>query len=286
MSKKEGKQILSLDFDTMKYTPIKKSRFDTIRVGKSIKNLRKRLEAITFLDDKASKFLWECNTPILTYTAEMIPEIADSIIEIDNTMKWGFTREIGIFEAWDAIGVEKSVERMKIENRKIPEWVEEMLASGRKSFYETVDGKMTYWCPLKKEALEHKPNKKILNLNLYKNSKHTLKRDWSASLYDIGDNVLNVEFHSILQPRLNPIDSSYIEMINHALDLIDEGKYNALVLGHQGPNFSAGANLNLFLDLTYNQQWEALDFAVRTFQETTQRIRFSKYCFAVDNLRQ
>ena len=92
----------------------------------------------------------------------------------------------------------------------------------------------------------------------------------------MGDSILNVEFHSILQPRLNPIDSSYVEMVNHALDLIDEGKYKALVLGHQGPNFSAGANLNLFLDLTHNQQWEALDFAVNTFQKMTQRIRFSK----------
>ena len=92
----------------------------------------------------------------------------------------------------------------------------------------------------------------------------------------MGDGILNVEFHSILQPRLNPIDSSYVEMVNHALDLIDEGKYKALVLGHEGPNFSAGANLNLFLDLTHNQQWEALDFAVNTFQKMTQRIRFSK----------
>ena len=125
--KKEGKQILSLDFDTLEYTPTKKSRFDTIRVGKGIKNLKKRLEAITFLDDKGAKFLWECNAPMLTYTAEMIPEIADSIIEIDNTMKWGFTRQIGIFESWDAIGVERSVDRMKAENRKVPTWVEEML---------------------------------------------------------------------------------------------------------------------------------------------------------------
>jgi len=175
--KKEGKQILSLDFDTMEYTPTKKSIFDTLRVGKGIKDLRTRLQAITFLDDKAAKFLWECNAPMLIYTAEMIPEIADSIIEIDNTMKWGFTRQIGIFESWDAIGVERSVEKMKTENRKVPAWVEEMLSSGRKSFYETKDGRMTYWCPLKKEAIEYKPSEKTLNLNLYKNSKHTLKRD-------------------------------------------------------------------------------------------------------------
>ena len=90
---------------------------------------------------------------MFTYSAELIPEIADSIIEIDNAMKWGFARDIGIFDAWDAIGVEKSVNKMKEENRKVPSWVEEMLASGRKSFYEIIDGKLTYYCPVKKKVL-------------------------------------------------------------------------------------------------------------------------------------
>ena len=117
--KKEGKEILSLDFDTMEYSPTKKRMFDTIRVGKPIKDLKKRLAAITYLDDVGAKFLWEVNAPMFSYTAELIPEIADSIIEIDNAMRWGFARDIGIFDAWDAIGVEKSVNKMKEENRKV-----------------------------------------------------------------------------------------------------------------------------------------------------------------------
>ena len=120
--KKEGKEILSLDFDTMEYSPTKKRFFDTIRVGRPIKDLKKRLSAITYLDDVGAKFLWEVNAPMFTYSAELIPEIADSIIEIDNAMKWGFARDIGIFDAWDAIGVQKSVNRMKEENRKVPSW--------------------------------------------------------------------------------------------------------------------------------------------------------------------
>jgi 3-hydroxyacyl-CoA dehydrogenase len=275
--KKEGKQILSLDFDTLEYTPTKKSRFDTIRVGKGIKNLKKRLEAITFLDDKGAKFLWECNAPMLTYTAEMIPEIADNIIEIDNTMKWGFTRQIGIFESWDAIGVERSVDRMKAENRKVPTWVEEMLDSGRKSFYETKNGKMTYWCPLKKKALEYKPNKKTLNLNLYKNSKHTLKRDWSASIHDIGDGVLNVEFHSIFVPQMNPIDRSMVEIMSHAMDLLDTGKYKGLVVGHQGDNWSAGANVNDFKIAIDSGNLHLMEIGTKQMQDLTQRIRHSKH---------
>ena len=275
--KKEGKQILSLDFDTMEYTPTKKSIFDTLRVGKGIKDLRTRLQAITFLDDKASKFLWECNAPMLIYTAEMIPEIADNIIEIDNTMKWGFTRQIGIFESWDAIGVERSVEKMKTENRKVPAWVEEMLSSGRKSFYETKDGRMTYWCPLKKEAIEHQPSEKTLNLNLYKNSKHTLKRDWSASIHDIGDGVLNVEFHSIFVPQMNPIDRSMVEVMSHAMDLLDSGKYKGLVVGHQGNNWSAGANVNDFKVAIDSGNLNLMELGTKQMQDLTQRIRHSKH---------
>ncbi len=275
--KKEGKQILSLDFDTMEYTPTKKSIFDTLRVGKGIKDLRTRLQAITFLDDKAAKFLWECNAPMLIYTAEMIPEIADNIIEIDNTMKWGFTRQIGIFESWDAIGVERSVEKMKSENRKVPVWVQEMLDSGRKSFYEIKDGKMTYWCPLKKEALEYKPSKKTLNINLYKNSKHTLKRDWSASIHDIGDGVLNVEFHSIFVPQMNPIDRSMVEVMSHAMDLLDTGKYKGLVVGHQGNNWSAGANVNDFKVAIDSGNLNLMELGTKQMQDLTQRIRHSKH---------
>ena len=107
--KKIDKNILSLDIKTLEYSPMKKPSFDVLRVGKPIKDLRKRLAVISYLDDKGSKFLWEINAPMLSYTAGLIPEIAENIIEIDNTMKWGFTREIGIFEYWDAIGVSKSV---------------------------------------------------------------------------------------------------------------------------------------------------------------------------------
>ena len=117
---------------------------------------------------------------------------------------------------------------------------------------------------------------KIFNISLHKTKKNTIiKKDLSASLIDIGDGVLNVEFHSILQPTLHPIDSSYIEMINLAIDMMDKGNYKAMVLGHQGANFCAGANLNLLLELSKNNQWEALSFAIKTMQDMTQRIRFS-----------
>ena len=275
--KKEGKDILSLDFDTMEYSPTKKRKFDTIRVGKPIKDLKKRLAAITYLDDVGAKFLWDVNAPMFTYSAELVPEIADSIIEIDNAMKWGFARDIGIFDAWDAIGVEKSVNKMKEENRKVPSWVEEMLASGRKSFYEIIDGKLTYYCPVKKKVLVKKTSEKSINLNLFKNSKTMIKRDWSASIHDIGDGVLNVEFHSIFVPAFNPIDQSIVSIVKHALDLLDTGKYKGLVVGHQGKNWSAGANVNDFKMAIDSGNLNIMDVGVKEMQDITQRIRHSKY---------
>ena len=268
---------MSLDFDTMEYTPTKKRMFDTIRVGKPIKDLKKRLNAITYLDDVGAKFLWEVNAPMFTYSAELIPEIADSIIEIDNAMKWGFARDIGIFDAWDAIGVEKSVNKMKEENRKVPAWVDEMLASGRKSFYEIIDGQLTYYCPVQKKVLVQKSGKKTLNLNLYKNSKTMLKRDWSASIHDIGDGVLNVEFHSIFVPAFNPIDRSMVGIVKDALDLLETGKYKGLVIGHQGKNWCAGANVNDFKMAIDSGNLHVMDAGVEEMQAVTQRIRHSKY---------
>jgi len=275
--KKEGKEILSLDLDTMEYTPTKKRMFDTIRVGKPIKDLKKRLAAITYLDDIGAKFLWECNAPMFTYTAELIPEIADNIVEIDNAMRWGFAREVGIFDAWDAIGVEKSVNKMKEENRKVPAWVEQMLAAGRKSFYEIKNGEMTYWCPVDKKSVVYKQNKKVLNLNLYKNTKNTIKRDWSASIHDIGDGVLNVEFHSIFVPAFNPLDRSMNDIMKHALDLLETGKYKGLVVGHQGKNWCAGANVNDFKMAIDSGNLHVMDAGVKDMQTVTQRIRHSKY---------
>ena len=275
--KKEGKEILSLDFDTMEYTPTKKRMFDTIRVGKPIKDLKKRLNAITYLDDVGAKFLWEVNAPMFTYSAELIPEIADSIIEIDNAMKWGFARDIGIFDAWDAIGVEKSVNKMKEENRKVPAWVDEMLSSGRKSFYEVIDGELTYYCPIQKKVLFQKSSDKTLNLNLFKNSNTMLKRDWSASIYDIGDGVLNVEFHSIFVPAFNPIDRSMVGIVKDALDLLETGKYKGLVIGHQGKNWCAGANVNDFKIAIDSGNLHVMDAGVEEMQSVTQRIRHSKY---------
>ena len=274
--KNEDRSIHSVDFKTGEYTPQEKVRFDCFRIAKDRQKLPDKLKALCYGDDRGSKYFWEITAKTLIYSANRIPEISDDIVNIDNAMKWGFGWEKGPFESWDAIGVQKSVDRMKIEGKKVPSWILEMLESGRDTFYTTENGEQTYWCPIEKHPVTIKSNPKVINLAIYKTGNKTLKRDLSASVNDLGDGILNVEFHSILQPTLNPIDGSYIEMINFALDLIETGDYKAMVLGHQGANFCAGANLNLILELCQNQMWDELDFAIKTLQNTTQRIRFSK----------
>ena len=274
--KNEDRSIHSVDFKTGEYTPQEKVRFDCFRIAKDRQKLPDKLKALCYGDDRGSKYFWEITAKTLIYSANRIPEISDDIVNIDNAMKWGFGWEKGPFESWDAIGVQKSVDRMKTEGKKIPSWILDMLESGRDTFYTTENGEQTYWCPIEKHPVTIKSNPKVINLAIYKTGNKTLKRDLSASVNDLGDGILNVEFHSILQPTLNPIDGSYIEMINFALDLIETGDYKSMVLGHQGANFCAGANLNLILELCQNNMWDELDFAIKTLQDTTQRIRFSK----------
>ena len=274
--KNEDRSIHSLDLSTGEYKPFGSVRFDCFRIAKDRQRLSEKVIALCNGDDRGSEYFWELTSRTLIYSANRIPEVSDDIVNIDNAMKWGFAWDIGPFETWDIIGVKRSSDRMLSEGKKVPKWVLEMLEHGRQSFYSIENGIKTYWCPKEKNEVEIKQGPKIFNLALHKTAGHTLKRDLSASVNDMGDGILNVEFHSILQPRLNPIDGSYVEMINHALDLIEEGKYKALVIGHEGANFSAGANLNLFLELSEDQQWETLNFAVKTFQNMTQRIRFSK----------
>ena len=273
--KNEDRSIHSVDFKTGEYSPMGLVRFDCFRIAKDRQKLADKMIALCYGDDRGSKFVWEVTSRSLIYSANRIPEISDDIVNIDNALKWGYAWEAGPFEGWDAIGVRRSVDRMQSEGKKVPAWVLEMLEADRETFYCTENGVRTYWCPMGKHPVIIEQNPKVLNLALHKSAGNTLKRDLSASVNDLGDGVLNVEFHSILQPTLHPIDSSYVEMINYAIDLIEKGDYRAMVLGHQGANFSAGANLNLLLELSQNEQWEALDLAVKTLQDTTQRIRFS-----------
>jgi 3-hydroxyacyl-CoA dehydrogenase len=274
--KKTEDGILSVDMKTGEYSPQKKVRFDGFRLAKDHTSTAGKIKALATSDDKAGKFFWENMARGLIYSANRIPEISDDIVNIDNAIKWGFGWELGPFESWDAIGVQTSVDRMQSEGRKVPQWVLNMLAAGRDAFYKTENGVKTYYDVLSGAAKPMTSSKKEINLNLQKSAGNLVHRDWSASLVDLGDGVLNVEFHSVLQPTLNPIDGSLIDTINKGLDLVENGDYSGMVIGHQGQNFSAGANLALILEACETENWDAMELAIKTMQDTTQRIRFCK----------
>ncbi len=274
--KKTDEGILSVDLKTGEYGPQKKVRFDGFRLAKDRQIPNEKLKAMAYSDDKGGKFFWEILSRTLIYSANRLPEISDDIINIDNAMKWGYGWESGPFEVWDGIGVRESVERMEKEGRKVPQWVNDMLASGRESFYEIKGGNRTYFDVLSSTVKTEEQSEKSINLNLHKTGGNIIKKDWSASLIDLGDGVLNVEFHSVLQPTLNPIDGSLGQTISDGMDLLEADKYQALVIGHQGANFCAGANLANMIQAIEASAWDQMNDTIKQLQDLTQRIRFSK----------
>ncbi len=274
--KKEGKEILSVNLETGEYGPQKRVRFDGYRIARDRSNIGDKIAALAYSEDKAGQFFWEILSKTLIYSANRIPEISDTLYNVDRAMRWGFGWEKGPFETWDAIGLERSIDRMQAEGKKVPDWVLKMVDQGFKQFYSLKKGVQSCYYPQSGSPVEIPLENKTINLNLEKSKGNLVKRDWSASLIDLGDGVLDVEYHSILQPTLNPIDGSMIDMISTGLDLVESGKYKALVIGHQGPNFCAGANLAGILAFCENGDFDGLENTVRLFQDLTQRIRFIK----------
>jgi len=222
-------------------------------------------------------FSGELLSRTLIYAAHRIPEIADDIVNIDNAMKWGFGWELGPFETWDAIGVAKSVKRMEREGKPLPAWVREMVAAGLPSFYGRADGKVTYFDVPKRRYEILRENPKTIRLRLEKERGRRITRNWCASLIDLGDGVACLEFHSVLQPTMNPIDAAMIDMMAEALQVIPQKGFRGLVIGHQGPHFSAGANLALILELCRAKDWKRIEAISKAFQDVGQGLKFAPF---------
>ncbi len=274
---KAGKQILSLDFEKMEFVPQKKVRMDGLRVARKHWTTAGKIRALAYSDDPAGKFTWELLANTLIYSANRIPEIADDIVNIDNAMKWGFGWELGPFETWDALGLEKSLERMAAERKSVPDWVKEMAAAGRTSFYQANRRTLEYF---DKSSGAYQPvmeNPKVTRLNILKKSGREVEKNWNASLINLGDEAALLEFHSIVQPNFNPLDGAILDLISHAVDLIPKSGFRGMVIGHQGAHFTAGANLALILKYCEERNWEMLDRLSRIFQETAQKIHYAPF---------
>lgn len=275
--KKDGKDILTLDFDTMEYRPQKKVLFDGYRVAKGYGFLPDKIKALAYSSDRAGTFTWEVLSQTLIYAARCIPDAADDIVSIDNALKWGFGWNLGPFEVWDAIGVERSVRKMESEGKKIPATVTALLESGQTSFYSHARGTTSYFDfkALRPVELRDKPN--VVTLPSPRDLSRVLAKNWCASIVDIGDGVACLQFHSVLQPDMNPIDGSMITMLYKALEIVPRRGFKGLVIGHQGANFSVGANLALILKLAEDKNWEMLEKVSKSLQDVCQGLKYAPF---------
>src|SRR5438105_180439 len=270
--KAEGdkREILTLDTATLEYRASQKVKLPSLEMAKNIEDTRERLKTLAWSKDRVGAFLWKTLSRTLCYTADRIPEIADSVVEIDRAMRWGFNWELGPFEVWDAIGVEKSVARLKEEGRIVPANVQTMIDAGVKSFYRKKDGKHFYYDFASEEYRPLADPPGTINLKSLKDRTGVIKKNSGASLIDLGDGVACLEFHS----KMNSIGGDTLEMLKFAIGETEKNLVG-LVVGNQGQNLSVGANLMLMLMEAQDENWEELDMIGRLFQQSVMSLRYS-----------
>lgn len=267
----EGKRlILELDLNTFEYKPQAKSKFPSLDAAKAIEDQSQRINKLVWGEDKVGEFLWKTISRTFRYSANRIPEIADTIVEIDNAIKWGFGWTIGVFESWDAVGVRKSVERMKREGQAVPASVEKMLAAGAESFYKNEYGVESFYDLVAGEYKQTPARPGVMILKSVKERTGVIKSNPGASLIDIGDGVACLEFHS----KMNSLGGDTVQMMNFAIDEV-ERNFKGLVVGNQGGNFSAGANIMMILLAAQEEEWDDITMAVYALQKAVMRLRYS-----------
>jgi 3-hydroxyacyl-CoA dehydrogenase len=260
----------ALDYTAMEYKPPQKVRFPSIDAARSVEDAAERIRALVYGKDRVGQFLWKTISQNLIYTANRVPEISDDIVNIDNAVRWGFNHEFGSFELWDVIGVEKSVAKMREEGQPIPELVEKLLGSGKKSFYERREGRDFYFDYISGDYKPVEPRPGITILKSLKERERAVKKNAAASLVDLGDGVACLEFHS----KMNAIGADTIAMMNYSVKEVGQN-FEALVIGNQAENFSVGANIMLLLLGIQEGEWDEIALSVRQFQNANMNLRYS-----------
>ncbi len=266
----EGKtEILGLDLDTLEYRAGKKAKFATLELTKTVDNVADRFPILVKGKDRAGEFYRKSFASLFAYVTNRIPEISDELYKIDDAMKAGFGWQHGPFQIWDAIGVEKGIEIMKAEGLEPDAWVNDMIASGVTSFYSVKDGATYFYDIAKKEQVKVPGQDAFIILDNVRKTTEVFKNS-GVSVQDLGDGILNVEFRS----KMNSIGGDVLAGINKAIDLAED-KYDGLVIGNQGANFSVGANIGMIFMMAAEQEYDELNAAVKYFQDTVMRLRYS-----------
>jgi 3-hydroxyacyl-CoA dehydrogenase len=265
----DGKsEIFSIDLKTLGYKPKGKVKFATLEQAKTIDSLRDRIKFLLNGNDKAGEFYRASFYSVFQYISNRIPEIADDLYLIDDAICAGFGWELGPFEIWDALGVEETAAKMEAAGMKPAQWIYDMLKKGKKTFYNLQNGARQYYHIPSGEYKTQGGTEGIIFLDAKRDK--TVWKNSGAHLIDVGDGILNLEFHT----KMNTIGAEIIEGLNKSIE-IAEKDFRGLVIANEAANFSAGANLALVFMLATEQEWEEIDIAIRTFQNTSMRLRYS-----------
>jgi len=271
VKKEDGtSEILVLDLKTMEYVSSERVSYPTLEMAKPIDNLSQRTKMLFMGMDKAGEFYRKIFGGLFAYVTNRLPEITDDLYKIDDALKAGFGWELGPFETWDIIGLEEGLKLIQKENKEVASWVSAMKSKGIKSFYKTEHGKKLYY-DISSEEYKTIPGTE--NLVLLESLRDTGKI-WGNSdttIVDLGDGILNLEFHT----KMNTIGGGVIQGINKAIDLA-EAEYKGLIISNTGQNFSAGANVGMIFMMAIDQDYDELNFAVKAFQDTMMRVRYSQ----------
>jgi 3-hydroxyacyl-CoA dehydrogenase len=268
--KGETKRKYVLDYNTLDYRPAEKVSFASIDAAKGEEDTGARIRKVVSGDDKAAKYAWDVLAESLIYAAKRIPEIADDVYNIDNAMKWGFNWTLGPFETWDAVGVADSAARMKAEGKAVPANVEKMLAGGTVSFYRRKEGALEFYDFASGGYVPAPVSPNVIFLPALADRNRVVRKNAGATLYDIGDGVLCVEFHT----KMNTVDADVVTMMMEGVDLAEK-EFAGLVIANHAEHFCAGANLMMVFLESQNKQWDNLGKIVKGFQDACMRLRYS-----------
>lgn len=265
-----GKEIQVLDLKTMEYVPRIKPKFTSVEAAKPIDDLKQRLKMLCSGQDKAGEFYRHFHYGLFSYISHRIPEISDELFRVDDAMMAGFGWEIGAFESWDVLGVEKTVKAMKEGGYSVAHWVDEMLNKGITSFYKVENGIHLCYSPLSGSSIPPSGGGGAAFIIMSNYQDKLVWKNDSCRLYDLGDEILGLQWFT----KMGSIGGDVLSGINTAIDKAEKNS-KGLVIANEGPNFSAGANVGMIFMLAIEQEYEELDMAIRMFQKTMMRVRYS-----------
>ncbi|HNL66432.1 MAG TPA: 3-hydroxyacyl-CoA dehydrogenase/enoyl-CoA hydratase family protein, partial [Ferruginibacter sp.] len=262
------KEILTLNLQTLEYGARQKPKFATLETAKPIEDLKTRIKALCAGTDKAGEFYRLFHYNLFSYISHRIPEISDELYRVDDAMMAGFGWEIGAFESWDTLGLAKTVEAMKAAGHKVAAWVEEMIAAGNTSFYKVENGKRLCYDAGSKSYKVLPGGDAFIVMKNFENQ--TIWKNAACRTYHLGDDVIGLEWYT----KMGSIGGEVLEGLQRSIAIAEE-KYKGLVVANDGPNFSAGANVAMIFMMAIEQDYDEIDMAIRQFQNTMMRVRYS-----------